>query len=106
MDKTTFSVCFIVLSVAIVHGSIRPYFNAPSLSATRLIPLACVLCSINEHYLRLGHVALPDIQIVEEGRQLTVNGFDEFVSFSRLGAGLRLIIWSVTSYGNGRLQCL
>lgn len=106
MDKTTLSVCSIVLPVALVHGSISPNRNAPSLLATRLIPLARVLCSISEHDLRLGHVALPDIQIVDESRQLTVNGFDQFVSFSPLGVGLRLLIRFVTSYGNGRLRGL
>jgi hypothetical protein len=106
MDITTFSVSFIVFPVALVHGSINPNLNAPSLSATRLIPLARVLCSIIEHDLRLGHVALPDILIVDEGRQLTVNGFDQFVSFSPLGVGLRLLIRFVASYGDGRLRGL
>ena len=106
MEKTTFSVCLIVYPVALVHGSINPNLNAPSLFATRLIPLARVLCSISEHDLRLGHVALPDILIVDEGRQLTVNRFDQFVSFSPLGVGLRLIIRFVASYSNGRLRGL
>jgi hypothetical protein len=91
MDETTFSVCFIALPVALIHGSIDPYLNATSLFVTRLIPLTSVLCSIVEHDLRLGHVALFDILIVDEGSQLAVNSLDQFASLNRLSFGLWLI---------------